>query len=77
MKTRPIGERFKLTEYHPGLPETIVILEVVENLTGSCKDCHIRRACMNRPSNKEYVGNCSKTTREDGKSVVFKKVGWL
>lgn len=75
--TRPIGDTFRLTEYHPGLPETITILEVVENNSMVCKDCYLRRKCMNSPSNKEYVGNCSKTTREDGKSVVFKKVGWL
>lgn len=75
--TRPIGDTFRLTEYHPGLPETITtitILEVVENKSMVCKDCYLRRKCMNQPRLKSVVGLCSKMLRKDGKSVVFKKL---
>lgn len=71
---RPIGDRFRLTEYHPGLPETIVILEVVENNSMVCKDCYLRRKCMNQPRMKETAGFCSKDFREDKTNVIFKKV---
>lgn len=72
--TRPIGDTFRITEYHPGLPETITILEVVENNSMVCKDCYLRRMCMNQPRFKQTAGYCSKDFREDGKNVVFKKL---
>ena len=71
---REIGDMFRITEFHPGLPETIAILEVVENNSMVCKDCYLRRKCMNQSRMKETEGFCSKDFREDGKSVVFKKV---
>ena len=71
---REIGDMFRITEFHPGLPETIVILEVVKNNTPVCEECYLRRKCMNQPRFKETAGFCSKDFREDGKSVVFKKV---
>lgn len=71
---REIGDTFRITEFHPGLPETIAILEVVENNSMVCKDCYLRRKCMNQSRMKEIAGDCSKEFREDGKSVVFKKV---
>ena len=71
---REIGNRFRITEFHPGLSETITIIEVVENNTPVCDGCYLRRKCMNQPRMKETAGYCSKDFREDGKSVVFKKV---
>lgn len=74
---REIGDTFRITEFHPGLPETITILEVVENNSMVCKDCYLRRMCMSQPRFKEIAGYCSKDFREDGKSVIFKKVRTL
>ena len=71
---REIGDTFRITEFHPGLPETIAILEVVENNTPVCEGCYLRRKCMNQPRMKETAGSCSKDFREDGKSVVFKLI---
>jgi hypothetical protein len=71
---REIGDTFRITEFQPGLPEKITILEVVENNSMVCEDCYLRRMCMNQPRFKETAGYCSKDFREDGKNVVFKKV---
>ena len=71
---REIGDTFRITEFQPGLPEKITILEVVENNSMICKDCYLRRMCMNQPRFKEIAGYCSKDFREDGKNVIFKKV---
>jgi hypothetical protein len=72
--TRPIGERFRKTVYNPYMPNTIITLEVVEDPTGTCRECWCRHQCMNRPDIKQVVGLCSKTSRTDGKSVIFRKV---
>lgn len=71
---REIGDTFRITEFQPGLPEIITILEVVENNSMVCKDCYLRMMCMNQPRMKETAGYCSKDFREDGKNVVFKKI---
>jgi len=71
---REIGDTFRITEFQPGLPEKITILEVVENNSMVCKDCYLRGMCMNQPRFKEIAGYCSKDFREDGKNVVFKKI---
>lgn len=71
---REIGDTFRITEFQPGLPEIITILEVVENNSMVCKDCYLRGKCMNQPRMKETAGYCSKDFREDGKSVIFKKI---
>ena len=39
---REIGDTFRITEFQPGLPEKITILEVVENNSMVCKDCYLR-----------------------------------
>jgi hypothetical protein len=71
---REIGDTFRITEFQPGLPEKITILEVVENNSMVCKDCYLRSMCMNQPRFKETAGYCSKDFRDDGKNVIFKKV---
>lgn len=71
---REIGDTFRITEFHPGLPETIAILEVVENNSMVCKDCYLRRKCRSQSRMKEIAGDCSKDFRKDGKSVVFKLI---
>lgn len=71
---REIGNTFRITEFYSGLPEIIAILEVVENNSMICKDCYLRRKCMNHPRMKETAGFCSKDFREDGKNVVFKLI---
>lgn len=72
--TRPIGERFRKTVHNPYMPDTIITLEVVEDPTGSCKECWCKRQCMNRPDIKQVVGLCSARARNDHKSVIFRKV---
>lgn len=72
---REIGEQFRLTEYHPGLPETITKLEVVEVPNdNNCKGCYLKGFCMSQSRFKEITGYCAKTFREDKKSVIFKKI---
>lgn len=70
---REIGDTFRITEFQPGLPEKITILEVVENNTPVCDGCYLRRMCINQPRFKETAGHCSKDFRGDGKRVIFKK----
>lgn len=72
--TRPIGDTFRLTEYHPGLPETITILEVTESKDRKCTGCYLNGFCMSQPRFKSVAGLCSPMLRKDGKSVVFKKL---
>ena len=71
---REIGDIFRITEFQPGLPEKITILEVVENNTTVCEWCYLRRMCINQPRLKETAGYCSKDFRDDNKNVIFKKV---
>lgn len=75
--TRPIGETFRITEYHPGLPETITILEVVESKNGECTGCYLDGFCMSQHRFKAITGLCSPMLRKDRKSVLFKKVKTL
>ena len=70
--TRPIGDTFRLTEGHPGLPDTATILRVVESK--ECTDCYLDGFCMSRLRLKSVTGLCSPMLRNDKKSVVFKKV---
>lgn len=70
--TRQIGETFRLTERHPGLPDTTTILEVVES--DCCQECYIKNSCSSRNSPKGITGYCSKDYRSDNKSVIFKKI---
>jgi hypothetical protein len=72
--TRPIGDTFRLTEFHPGLPETIAILVVEESL--GCKGCYVRGKC-HQDRIKGVVGLCSGGFREDKKSVVFRKIKYI
>jgi hypothetical protein len=70
---RPIGEQFRLTELHPGLPDTITVLEVVAD--GNCKDCYLNGFCMKSGNYfKEVTGLCSNSFRSDRTSVIFKKI---
>jgi hypothetical protein len=72
--TRPIGERFKVTVHHPYMPDTRITLEVVEDQTGTCRECWCRFQCLNRPDIKQVVGLCGARLRTDRKQVIFKKV---
>lgn len=76
-QTRPVGDWFRFYEYHPYMSPTIAILEVREKESdGSCKGCYFRRRCCSNERVKKIAGECSKTRRNDGKSVIFAKLGY-
>lgn len=70
--TRPIGDWFRVTEYHPYMAPTVTKLQVKES-DGNCDGCYFRRRCS-KGKVKDIVGACSKTFRDDGKNVIFVKI---
>ena len=70
--TRPIGDRFKITNHHPNMPDTVVVVEVTES-DGTCDGCFCKGRCILDRRLKSCVGLCGDALRDDGKSVIFKK----
>lgn len=74
--TRPIGERFKITNHQPYMSDTVAEVEVTES-DGTCHGCFCKGRCIGDRRLKSYVGLCGDALRDDGKSVIFKKVRWI